>query len=102
MRSVWHRSGAGVAVRIGILLLLIAALLMSLRGTIVSDSTVPDDAAGRQDRTPAVDVSASTQHARPGQTIGIRIAAAADSNTDIVMMANDNIIAEQPLPLSGT
>ena len=101
MRSVWHRSGAGVAVRIGILLLLIAALLMSLRGTIVSDSTVPDDAAGRQDRTPAVDVSASTQHARPGQTIGIRIAAAADSNTDIVMMANDNIIAEQPLPLSG-
>ena len=101
MRSIRHRSDTGIAVRIGVLLLLVAALLMSLRGIIVSEATVPDDAAGLQDRPLTVDVSASTHHARPGQTIGIRISATTDSDTDIVMMANNDIVAEQHLPLSG-
>jgi len=101
MHSIWRRSNTGIAARIGVLLLLIAALVMSLRGINMPEASVPNDPAGLRDYPLTLDVLASTHRARPGQTIGIRISTAIDSEADIVVRANDIIVAEQRLPSSG-
>lgn len=100
MSSIWHRSNLSIAARIGVLLLMIAALALSVRSTNMPEAT-PEEHSELRDQEPTVAVSASTNHARPGQTIGLRISATADSGTDIVVTANNVVVAEQSLPSSG-
>ncbi len=101
MRSVWHRFNIGIAVRAIALLTLLVALVMDTRDQAESETTASQLVPDSFPEQPVIEIRASTDVARPGQRIGIRLSARYIENAELALLLNGATVDALPLPDSG-